>query len=321
MRVYWLISPAIVGGVFLSSQDSEVIQGDKMVKGDFGQVEFVACCKVGETEIKCWDEKGKPVTKYEEKIRASFDDTYRSVPIRYGKKTRVAIFRMTSQNRTDGYGATLNGSFDSQYGSFYFNESEQELINGNRVRVVTAIVVADQKETTGAAKTSVNYTLEPSDKLELKPGSSVTYAGTTYTVRRIVKSTLDPTVYGDQGTGRWGVAITTDTANRRANYISWSAHDQDGLGVRAVDKDGTPVFVDEETLNRIRGRGYPGNSGPTPPTIFESKFNAGYPASPRTDEYMIYTNIDPSKISYIRAYGSRTTPVVITGIPLDPPRK
>lgn len=79
--------------------------------------------------------------------------------------------------------------------------------------------------------------------------------------------------------------------------------------------------MDEEILNRIRGRGFSGNSGPTPPTIFEARFTANYPSRPTSDETMIYSNIDPAKISYMRAFGSKTTPVIITGIPLDPPKR
>ena len=65
-------------------------------RGPEGKVELLGVCSVTETEIKCWGPDRKPQKEVLEMVKQRFESNESvSVPVKFGKKTRLAVFKFT----------------------------------------------------------------------------------------------------------------------------------------------------------------------------------------------------------------------------------
>ena len=301
-------------------QTIKITEAEKNFDNGVSKAELLGVCRISETDVQCWDGDRGAAEDLQKEVRNSFmGDSYRNVPIRFGQKTRIAFFQITNPPYNDTRGM-LDPYFQSNHGSFDLNRRSSSSTQGEpRIEVKGAILMTPMDQETGSVSTSFRKTAKPSDRIPVKPGASVNYLGTKYTIRKIVKNQLDPTFYMQVGGGRWAIAMTAERGEPMPDQVGWVAIDADGLAIRAVDKDGNPVYADPSTLNNVNMANMPGRPNVSVPKIFPAQFTAqssyGVNAG---DDYPIYTNINPAKIKEIYAYGSTAEKIVIKGIPLDP---
>lgn len=322
--IWALASLAAVSGVFAWTA-GQGLTAQRSFDNGTSKVELIGVCRASETDAECWNPDGTPNDQLTADFRLAFlKSDYKYLPVRYGSKTRVAVFRVT--NPPSGQSETMvEGYFQNNRGNFDFDYSSSPSSGGPRVEIRTAVILAKPEDTTGSASTTIRHTAKQSDKLPMKAGSQLEYLGTTYRIAKIVKSTLDPALYG-AGSGRWMIAMTADVKQTVRPGVGWTAIDKDGLVIRAVDKNGDPVVADPNMLSQPGYPGFPTQSiGTQPrtnaPAIYLAVLSAQYGYQQMVgDDYPIFTNINPSKIKALIAYGSWSEPLTITGIPLEPKR-
>lgn len=281
-------------------------------------MELMGVCRASETEVECWNENGGPNAELTESFKTSFmTDNYRSIPIKYGQKTRVAFFKFTNPPYNDPRG-TIDSHFQGNVNSFELSRNNQGFSSDEeRTEYRGAILITKLTDITGKVSTTLRKNAPPSGRMAVKEGAELTYLGTKFTIRKILRAAADPSYMNIQGGSRWAVAMTAETSETILRQLVWIAIGHDGLVIRAVDKDGNPAIVDPNTLNAPNF--LPGRPIPAVPKYFNAQIGgtAGY--GPRQgDDYPVYTNINPAKIKQIYAYGMLTERIEITDIPLDP---
>lgn len=303
-------------------QTLKITEVEKNFDNGVSKAELLGVCRISETEVQCWNGDGGSAEDLQTEVRNSFmGESYRNVPIRFGQKTRIAFFKITNPPYNDTRGS-LDAYFQSNQGNFDLNRRSSSSMEGEpRVEVKGTILMTPMDQETASVSTSFRQSAKPSDRIPVKPGAAVTYLGTKYTIRKIVKNELDPTFYMQVGGGRWAIAMTAERSDPLAAQIGWVALDTEGLAVRVVDKDGNPVYADPSTLNNVNMGNLPGRPNVSVPKIFPAQITAQANYGVNSgDDYPIYTNINPAKIKAIYAYGSTAEKIVIKGIPLDPKR-
>lgn len=304
-----------LGGFGQGTTEAAVI-ADKVYEAAAGKVELVGVCRVSETEVQCWDAAGKPTKSLEEETKKQFAKNSSSISIRYGKKTRIVFLKVTSTGN-ERNGTTIGDYFESNHGSFYINDdggSEEGLV---RSKLRAAVLMTDPTDKEGQVKTSINEVFPTSESVKLVPDSTLNYNGVTYSFKKFVESPGKVSTFGETPSSRWAIAASTSGKVDRREYLNWTVFDKDGFLIRAVDKDGKPVYVDEDTMMRIQNRGMGGIQGPAI-DLLPARFTGGYVEPYQGNEYTFTTNIDPSLIGHARATASKRTPLIIKGIPLDP---
>jgi hypothetical protein len=296
----------------LAAQAGDDIRASQRYSIGQSSIELLGVCRVSETEVRCWGPKREPAPVLEEQLRATFiNQTHQTVPVRYGEKARIALFRFTNPT-TSGQEPYIEQSFR---GGGHFSWPSAMRSDDNRVRVAATVIRAGLKDTVGEAVTSIRRTEPPSDRIPVNAGSSVRYLGTTYTIRQIIENKVEPTSTLSPTVTPWVIAMTAVGGAETRMNVNWVAIDDNGLAIRAVDSSGSPVYVDPNTL--MMGRSF--DQGP--PQFTPVRLTAGGRMSPQHgDDYLLYTNINPEKIQFIYAHGSSTERLVITDIPLEPGR-
>ena len=148
-------------------------------------------------------------------------------------------------------------------------------------------------------------------------GESLRYQDMTYTVRKIGLSELAPqrTPYGENL--KWVVAMTAEGKDKRPE-AHWTAIGHDGLAIQAVDPNGEPVFS-PAGVPYVQPGQVDASGKPLVPQKVAATITTGYGSLPFAgDDYILYTNIDPSKIKEIRARSVSSLRLTIKGIPLEP---
>lgn len=305
----------------LSTKPIEVSQ--KYV-GPEGKAELVGVCKVSETEVGCWGPDRKPKSDLVEQLKAALEkQDYSNIPVRYGKKTRLLVFRFTlppyNSARTEG---VLNDHFTNG-NSFDFRTSYSSEPDQPRVSMRAAIVTTEKSQQTASVALSISRSAPPSEPLKIEDGASVTYLGRTTKIVKIVKSQLDPAVYGVNAGNRWIVYFSGEGDGTA--QLSWSAVDKNDIPISAVDEAGKPIYVDPAVLTNLRNPqiDYTGNRPTTPkPNVFVATIgnSLGFPYyyNMPSQSNVFTTNIDPAEIKHVILRGSGSQSVKITGIPLDP---
>lgn len=299
---------ALLGGV---GQDGkyETISVSQNYDGEFGKVTLLGGCKYSEDQVSCWGPEGQSNADLAAKVKEALlrnGSTY----IGFGKKNRIAVFKIEPKTTATG---SLQSYLSGSHGSFELNS------DGGQVRTVGAIIVAGTDEKTASVKLTINR-FEPESKLlRLAVGEQLTYQGKTLKIVKIVKSDLGSsdtrsryvwTVYGTGAGGYWNRKIVT----------------KDGINIPAVDKNGAPAFVASDLIApdpRYYSREVPltkkynyfrtllgsGNS-------IYNYYDNGFTVP--GNEFVISTNVDPSKIEGVVFTGSGTQSLEITDVPLDP---
>ena len=307
---------AVLTAGAIAFQTTKGAEGVRNYDTGFAKVELLGVCRATETEASCWDSEGKPAPDLEQDFKGAISSEHRYLPLRFGFKTRVAVFRITNPPYNDPRG-TIDTYFQSSSGgSFDWPNRSSSSSDEVRVELRPAVIIAKLTETEGSATTTIRRTAPASKRMPLKEGASIDYLGSTFTLRKIVKSTADQTTVVNFGGARWVVAMTSNDKEGLPPTMSWVAIDNDGLVIRAVDKEGNPVLV-SGVPNYMPNQGIPGRTNA--PQIFPSSFTANQVRAPGGgDDYTIFSNINPAKIKEVYAFGSSTEKLTIKGIPLEP---
>jgi len=300
----------------IAYQSATGAEGVRAYDTGFAKVELIGVCKATETEASCWDGEGKSAPDLEQDFKGAISSEHRYLPLRFGFKTRVAVFRITNPPYNDPRG-TIDTYFQSSSGgSFDWPNRGTSSAEEVRVEIRPAVIIAKLNDAEGSASTTIRRTAAASKRIPLKEGASVNYLGSTFTIRKIIKSTADPATFINLGGTRWVVAMTSNDKDGLPPTMSWVAIDNDGLVIRAVDKEGTPVIV-SGVPSYMPNAGIPGRAGA--PQILAASFTSNQMRTPGGgDDYTIFSNINPAKIKEIYAFGSSTERLTIKGIPLEP---
>lgn len=321
----WLVSltaGCAVAAVCLQTP-KDIVASQKYDAGS-ASIELVGVCKATETEAICWGPSGAPDAELEAQFRAGFTASeHRNLPLRVGSKTRVAVFKITNPGYSERAEGAIDTHFSSTFGGYFDWPNRGVSSSGSepRVEYKAAVIMADPSETVGQVSTYIRRQEKPSARMPVREGARIDYLGTTYTIRKIVKTQLDPLVYAAQGANRWVIAMTAETKEGAyRGQGGWAAIDDSGLVVRAVDKDSNPVLVDPQTMVNLQQQQFPGRGAPvSTPKVFSAQFMPSQQYGGQIgDDYPIYTNINPAKIKEIFVFGSSAQRLVITDIPLEP---
>jgi hypothetical protein len=321
-KVRWVFAWAAFAAVAAAGlQVTMAVKADKKYEIGSSKVELIGVCKANETEVACWGPEGEPAPQIESELKAAFaSGDYRTVPIKYGRKTRIAVFKTTNPPYGDPASTRIDPYFQSQNGNFDWPSRSTGAIAGALQEETRAVIItAGPTETTGQVSTSLTRNEAPSARIPLREGARLDYMGCSFTIRKITKTSLDLTAYDPAGSSRWAIAMTAKMPEGLRPNLSWAAIDESSLVIRTLDKDGNPVIADPNAVMNIRNNPDP-NRAKTP-NLFQAALTpaAGYQPQP-SDDYTIFTNINPAKVKEIYAFGSLSTPVTITGIPLEPKR-
>lgn len=317
LAVLPLLLFGVVGAVQFGANPIEV---ERVFKSDFGSIELVGVCKATESTVNCWTPERKPFLDMETKVKKALGS--RMMDVQFCKKNRLAIFRMKLPPMNAQQPVRL---WEGMSGNAFAISSNGGDYNKPRDFITGVEIHAEPAALTGHVSTTITRSAPISDGLRLEAGQELVYQGFVYKVIQIVKSNLDPVVYGIANP-RWTIVMSAvkkgevDPAPYAAG--NWYAIDRDGLMVRGVDPEGKPVFVDGDELQRIAMFHGSGQLKPGPdPRLFEAKVtpsSQGYYGPRVGDQYALVTNIDPKYITSLRAQGGTWQTLTINGIPLDP---
>ena len=293
--------------------------GERHVKGDFGQLDLIAVCKVSEESVTCWDENGRSKNDYEERVRAVLSNSSQNSSIRYNSKTRFVFFQYTLPAYDEGQVTTqMNSYFNENTETSNFNWSAgYDSYNNRNPREIVAVLTRPKSEKFAKVSTSASLKLQLSSPLESKPGSSIDYAGWKVSIVSTIESKSPPTMLDDKPLRRWAIVAHISDKKASSRQFEWHAYDANGLVVRVVDQEGSPVFVDGDQSNSLLNQSRSRTKSEEVPSLS--------PAELRVDSFgtvdgnvVISTNIDPQKIGYFRVTTLMYKTITLTGIPLDP---
>ncbi len=318
-RMGWVF---VVVGLFaaaFSMQAGKPIEADKSYDTGVAKVELLGVCRASETEVECWGPDGRLDETLREQLKDLFlRNEFDSVPVRYGTRTRVAIFRFTNPWNYDPRG-TIEAYFQSSRGSLSWPNRMSSSEDPQRVEVRATVIFAKPHEQNGQVSTVIRKSAPPSKRMAIKEGASLDYVGSRFTVRKIAKVPADaPPTFGISGS-RWTIVMTATNQLGYPLQLGWTAIGKDGLVIRAVDAKGTPVLVDPSAIQPVFSRSGFEQPSKYSRAVFGS--SAGLRVPMEGDDYLITTNIDPSKIKEVYLVGSSTERLTIGGIPLEPAKR
>lgn len=306
-----------LGFCAIAIQTGKGVIAERSYDAGFGKVELLGVCRASEIEISCWNGDGKPALDLEAELKATFltsDST--SVPTRYGWKTRIAVFRFTRESYDDPRGYIYPYLNSAQSG---FTWPDHSSYQAPYSVIRSATIFAKPNEMTAQVTTSIVRKVPASEPLPAKEGAKIDYLGSTYAIQKILKTALDPVVYGREGAGRWLIGMTAGSKGGAPARVFWTAVGKDGLRIRAVDAVGNPVAVDPDYFAMLQGQDR--QQATSKIRLFEAKFEPAPYNEPRVaEDWSLYTNINPAKIKALYATGNSSEKLTITGIPLEPAR-
>lgn len=299
---------AFMGG---AAQDGkyETIKVQQNYEGVYGKITLQGVCKYSEDSVQCWDPQGAASAVLTGKMKDALLKNSYYGQISYGKKNRIAVFKVEPEK--DAHGNQYNLSASS--GGFEIGTDDPS------DRYATVRIVETTEATEGTVRYSLNRSEPESGILKLAVGEQITYQGRTAKIEKIVKSDIGAadnrtryvwTIFGKGSVGNWSRLLAS----------------KDGVSIPAVDINGNPAYVAFELI--APDARYSGMS-PTPLKKYHyfrpyfgtgmnpyGYYDSGYPSAP--NEFSISMNIDPTKVLGMKfqSWGSQT--IEISGIPLDP---
>ena len=235
------------------------------------------------------------------------------------KKIRIVFLDISQARAIKTAVPYLEGNFygSESFSILYFNRYDNYSQRTGLTGVIAHVPVATKTLTLNA--NSITQ-LSPSGSLECKEGAQLEYAGRTFKINSIVKSTMPMQLVERQTTCPWAILVSEVGGSMWNREVNWSAFDPNGLRINVIDRQGSPVYIDQfktsSVVNKALEKAIMENNLPE---YAEATFRADYQRTGSGD-MIISTNINPEKISYIKASTTTASKVTITGIPLDPPR-
>lgn len=300
----------VIGGIGLatlaaSQLDTKPIEVSQNYRGPEGSIELEGVCKIDETSVSCWKADGKPHETMRQRIVSHLQrDTFFSV--HFGKKTRYAVFRVKSSTSSD-ITSDLSG---------ITLESDTE--HSNRNQLVAVPVVTDLREKTASITLRTSVGGDQSEPLPIEEGASIIYHAAKIRVARVVKSEIDPAMYGNWALSRWLISIAYEGGF--PTYMWVTAFDKDDRMIDAVDADGKPVKVDTHLLNELPLIQPMSNNAPPLQRAAIQGVTRGYSSRPSLGDRTLVSNIDPQFIKHISISIRSGRMLTITDIPMEPRR-
>ena len=307
-----LASAAIAAGF----QFEKTIEVDRHYDAGYAKIELLGVCKATETKATCWDANGKPAPKLAEEFKETFEyGDYQHIPLKLGRKTRVAVFRVTRAPSADEQ-AGIDANFQTTGSTIQWVTQRQRHYN-DPIQLKTVTFLAKPAEKEGQAIASMRYTFPKSEPLRVAEGESLLYQDMTYTVRKFGPTDSAPHHLAYAGNLKWVIAMTAEGKEKRPEAY-WTAIGHDGLAIQAVDPNGEPVFAPGGPPYFQPGQ-VDASGKPVVPQKIAATINTGYGNVPIAgNDYILYTNIDPRKVKEIRARSVSSLRLTIKGIPLEP---
>ncbi|HVT12524.1 MAG TPA: hypothetical protein VHE55_09670 [Fimbriimonadaceae bacterium] len=305
--------------------------------GDQAQVEVAGICKITEDSVGCWDSNGgadedltKKVKESLEKEASQWGGGGSQVPVRYGKKNRLIVFKMTERvfdRRPSGYLSIqwVGNSLDFSGGGIMMGMDRPSIPttqNPYQVRYETRSVVEDAGATSTKARLCLTTPLDETATIDCRPGATAKFGGETYTIVSVGKPTdesMAMRMQGDRKGKMWVVKLKATHNSVKPITINLTALDASGQVVRYADLQGNPV-TDKQYMEEMRKR----QDEMMKPGAHQAFINPyqmaiGYGISRSGDgeqTEMLY--VDPAKVSKFQIHGQVSKFIDLTGIPLDP---
>ena len=308
---------ALAAAGALASQYEKIVEAVRNYDAGWAKIELLGVCKASETKAMCWDAIGKPAPKLEAEFKESFEyNDYRHIPLKLGRKTRVAVFKVTrTTSDDDQFGMNVN--FQSNVGGDFDWSPRGQSDHREPVQFKTVTFVSKPAEKEGQALANLSHNFPTSEPLRCAEGESLNYRGTKFAIRKVGEAGSIPAHLGNTNNSRWVIAMTAEGRDKHADAY-WTAIGHDGLAIQAVDPSGVPVFA-PAGLPYVQPGQVDASGKPFVPQVLHATVTTGYaPRILAADDYILYTNIDPSKIKEIRARGVTSLRLTIKGIPLEP---
>jgi hypothetical protein len=275
------------------------------VGSDGVKIEGLGVCSYSADQIDCWNMDGVKDAKLTELVKAYYlINTYSELSFAFGKKNRLIVIRHTPQN--------YSVNFQSESGAYVnwtqLNNGPTEWTTGwGRVVVDDspfASIVAMGYGLPGPAPIDVSYT----------PGSTGDIDGFHIVIGTYEKS--DATMLGGPiaGQKRWTIKLASTSSNPSdSTTLVFTALDKDHQPISYVDKDGKPASA----LDVAKGQGgWPNGGLMGPNQKYQQVFLSTYGS--QNGLMTVQSNIDPSKISFLKIGSQHQLRVRIGGFPMDP---
>jgi hypothetical protein len=304
-----------LGAISLALQAQSTVEVHQKFRTEESGIDLVGVCRVNEAAVNCWGPDRRNAPDLESKFKAHLiSQRSASVPIKYGQKTRIAVFRIDNPHWRD-YGTTIETGFDRSNTRYelWHDHSAEEFSQ----HLIGTVITAALEDQVGKAVTSISRRERPSASLLVQEGSQIEYLGKTITLRKIINSPEEslPEYMKQQ---RWTLAMTIE-GDKTPQDLTWVATGHDGLTIRAVSRDGDPVHASPNVHTPSAPRQTAKEDGSAPdvlPALLQHVSSYAHAGN----DYMLSMNINPSKIKSIVALGRSQRKLVITGIPLEPKR-
>ena len=301
----WVLGGLGLATLAAAQLDTKPIEVSQNYRGPDGSIELEGVCKIDETSVTCWKGDGKPHESLRQRMVSHLQrDTYFSV--HFGKKSRYAVFRIKSGNvryfTSELSGITLESDTEDPY----------------RNRLFALPVVSEVREKSASITLRTSVGGDQSELLPLVEGATISYQGASIRVARVVKSEVDPAMYGNWALSRWLISIAYEGG--LPNYLWVTAFDKEGRAIDAVDANGKPVKVDPHLLNELPLIQPMSNAVPPLQRALIQGVTPGYSSRPRLGDQTLVSNIDPQFIKHVSISVRAGRMVTITDIPMEPGR-
>jgi hypothetical protein len=187
-----------------------------------------------------------------------------------------------------------------------------------RNRLIAVLIVSDRRENVASITVRASIGGGDSAPLALVEGATTDFHGALIRVARVVKSEIDPALYGNWALSRWLISISYKGG--LPNNTRVSAFDKDGSLIEAVNGDGKPVKVASHLLSQLPEIQLSSNVVPPLQRATIVVTGLGYSWRRELGDQTIVSNIDPQFIKEVRISASAGRMVTITDIPMEPGR-
>ncbi|MBI5706181.1 MAG: hypothetical protein HZC36_04235 [Armatimonadetes bacterium] len=282
-------------------------------------MEVAGVCKITESEVRCWDLRGKQSTALTSLVESALKPKSTYVPpiqFQYGKKNRLVIFKQTISSATTGttsYSISINylgNSASGGYGGFLNFPMGNYQPGKPQVRYESRPVAAESSAKTTKARLMVIQFFPERATLNCKPGAKAGLSTADIELLSIKKAPAGeqlPPGYLQET--RWQIDLKVKLKVRDRLNLGLTAVGPDGKFLSQKTSDGKPIS--QEEVQKLWSK--PG--GHRPYSLQSVMVQTG---SMNGDRQTCFVNVDPKYIAKLAIGFSKTRNVDMTGIPLDP---
>lgn len=315
----------LIAGLALAYQSDDLVikvTGSSYDLDKDRKIEALGVCSFSPEAINCWDMEGKPAPAWSNKLVTYFQGSNGSdFSIRFKKKNRLVVFRMTGPDSTSYTIQSARGNY-SGAGQISDNSTTETLFWSK--------VTADPEQT--ETEMYVNPYMRSEFKsfdLPFKVGEKGTFQGVNFEMGNWKPNPRPKNAANmlNQGFGGSGIYNPGGMYLQGASWtfvlgmeggptnFSYQPVGKDGQIIRYVDAKGAPVSAVkylEGSNNAAPNFGNPPQNSKYFPAMVQGT-GQSVPGA-----FTMLTNVNPKSISAIKVGYSRQIRMLFSGFPLDP---